>query len=128
MALALLTTTAFERDLKRVGKQGKDLDKLENVVNLLQQQPLPTRWRPHPLRGNWIGALGLPYRARLAPALQADEYRTDAGPYGEPLRPVRMKTVPRHEGQVRPGIQTKRPALSRIRLSMRLRQWSKTCD
>jgi mRNA interferase YafQ len=56
MALALLTTTAFERDLKRVGKQGKDLDKLENVVNLLQQQqPLPTRCRPHPLRGNWIG-------------------------------------------------------------------------
>ena len=44
MALALLTTTAFKRDLKRVGKQGKDQDKLENVVTLLQeQQPLPVR-------------------------------------------------------------------------------------
>ena len=56
MALALLTTNAFERDLKRVGKQGKDLDKLEAVANLLQeQQPLPARCRPHPLRGNWTG-------------------------------------------------------------------------
>jgi mRNA-degrading endonuclease YafQ of YafQ-DinJ toxin-antitoxin module len=41
MALALLTTTAFERDLRRVEKQGKDLDKLEAVVDLLQaQKPL----------------------------------------------------------------------------------------
>jgi len=56
MALALLTTTAFERDLKRVGRQRKDLDKLENIVNPLQeQQPLPGRCRPHPLRGAWIG-------------------------------------------------------------------------
>jgi mRNA-degrading endonuclease YafQ of YafQ-DinJ toxin-antitoxin module len=44
MALALLTTTAFERDLRRVEKQGKDLDKLETVVDLLQaQKPLPAR-------------------------------------------------------------------------------------
>jgi len=52
MALALLTTTAFERGLRRVEKQGKDLDKLEAVVDLLQaQKPLPARCRPHPLRG-----------------------------------------------------------------------------
>jgi hypothetical protein len=38
MAMALLTTTAFERDLRRVEKQGKDLDKLEAVVDLLQAQ------------------------------------------------------------------------------------------
>jgi mRNA interferase YafQ len=56
MALSLLTTNAFERDLKRVGKQGKDLDKLETIVNRLQEeQPLPARCHPHPLRGNWIG-------------------------------------------------------------------------
>ncbi|MGD1070018.1 MAG: type II toxin-antitoxin system YafQ family toxin [Bryobacteraceae bacterium] len=55
MALAR-TTTAFERDLKRAGRQGKDLDKLESVINLLQeQQPLPGRCRPHPLRVAWIG-------------------------------------------------------------------------
>ena len=56
MSLSLLTTTAFEKDLKRVGKQGRNLDKLEAVVDLLQsQQPLPTRCKPHPLRGNWTG-------------------------------------------------------------------------
>jgi mRNA interferase YafQ len=56
MPLALFTTTAFERDLKRVRKQGGDPDKLEAVVDLIQEQrPLPTRCRPHPLRGNWIG-------------------------------------------------------------------------
>jgi mRNA interferase YafQ len=56
MSLALLSTTAFEKDLKRVGKQGRNLDKLESVVVLLQhQRPLPTRCRPHPLRGNWTG-------------------------------------------------------------------------
>ena len=52
----LRTTSAFERDLKRVKKQGKNLDKLEVVVDLLQnQEPLPPRYRPHPLRGNWVG-------------------------------------------------------------------------
>ena len=56
MALALLTTTAFEKDLRRVEKQGKNLDRLEEVVNLLQRQhPLPPRYRPHALRGNWPG-------------------------------------------------------------------------
>ena len=56
MSLALLTTSAFEKDLRRVGKQGRNLDKLESVVALLQKQhPLPTRCRPHPLRGNWMG-------------------------------------------------------------------------
>lgn len=29
MALELLTTTAFEKDMRRIRKQGKDLDKLE---------------------------------------------------------------------------------------------------
>jgi mRNA interferase YafQ len=56
MALELLTTTAFERDLKRVRTQGKDLDRLETIVNLLQaEKHLPVRCRPHPLRGNWAG-------------------------------------------------------------------------
>ena len=56
MALGLLTTNAFEKDMRRVEKQGKDLDKLEEVVNLLQtQRPLPSRCRPHALRGHWSG-------------------------------------------------------------------------
>jgi mRNA interferase YafQ len=56
MALDLRTTTAFERDLRRVDKQGKNLDKLEMVVNTLQAaEQLPARCRPHPLRGIWAG-------------------------------------------------------------------------
>jgi mRNA interferase YafQ len=56
MAFALLTTTAFEKDLRRVEKQGKDLDKLEEIVDRLQaQQPLPPRCRSHALRGAWAG-------------------------------------------------------------------------
>jgi mRNA interferase YafQ len=56
MPLELRTTTAFERDLRRANKQGKDLDKLETIVNTLQaQEQLPVRCHPHPLRGNWAG-------------------------------------------------------------------------
>ena len=56
MALDLLTTTAFERDLRRIQKQGKDLDKLEVIVDLLQARgKLPARCRLHPLRGDWAG-------------------------------------------------------------------------
>ncbi|MGA3258391.1 MAG: type II toxin-antitoxin system YafQ family toxin [Bryobacteraceae bacterium] len=56
MALDLLTTTAFEKDVRRLLKQGKDLDKLEETVNtLLDREPLPPRCRPHPLRGDWAG-------------------------------------------------------------------------
>jgi hypothetical protein len=40
----LLTTTAFERDLRRLERQRKDIDKLEDIVNLLQaRKPLPPR-------------------------------------------------------------------------------------
>lgn len=56
MALDLRTTTAIERDLRRIDKRGKDLDKLEMVVNILQaEEQLPARCRPHPLRGIWAG-------------------------------------------------------------------------
>ena len=56
MALEIRTTTAFEKDLRRVNKQGKDLDKLETIVNILQaQEKLPAPCRPHPLRGIWAG-------------------------------------------------------------------------
>lgn len=56
MALDLLTTNAFEKDMRRFRKQGNDLDKLEAIVNLLQEQErLPARCRPHPLRGDWTG-------------------------------------------------------------------------
>ncbi len=56
MSLALLTTTAFEKDLRRVKKQGKSINRLEQVVDLLQaREILPPRCRPHMLSGTWAG-------------------------------------------------------------------------
>ncbi len=71
MPRALLTTSAFERDLRRVRRQGKDLDKPEVIVDLLQggsplwrTDPRPNR---QPLRS--IRALNAPAerRARSRP-------------------------------------------------------------
>ncbi|MDU9049565.1 MAG: type II toxin-antitoxin system YafQ family toxin [Candidatus Electrothrix sp. Rat3] len=47
-------TRQFSRDLKRVAKRGKNLDKLKRVVTLLaKDQPLEPRHRDHALTGNW---------------------------------------------------------------------------
>ncbi len=56
MMRRLFTGAAFERDLRRVKKQGKDLDKIEAIVQLLRENlVLPPRCRVHPLRGEWEG-------------------------------------------------------------------------
>lgn len=45
----------FDRDLRRMLKRGKDVDKLQAVVDTLQRgEPLEPRHRPHPLSGDWI--------------------------------------------------------------------------
>ena len=50
----LKTTKRFERDLKRVRKRGKQLDKLWSVVDrLLNDEPLEARLREHTLSGQW---------------------------------------------------------------------------
>jgi mRNA interferase YafQ len=47
-------TKQFSRDVKRMRKRGKDLDKLREVVRLLAEStPLPTNYRDHPLIGPW---------------------------------------------------------------------------
>jgi mRNA interferase YafQ len=54
--MRLLTTRRFERDLKRVKKRGKRLEKLKAVTDtLLSGQTLPPRYRVHQLSGNWQG-------------------------------------------------------------------------
>lgn len=46
----------FERDVKRLGKRGKDLDKLHTIIGALRtRQSLPTRNKDHALTGNWKG-------------------------------------------------------------------------
>ena len=52
--MRLLTTSRFEKDLKRANKRGKELDKLWTVIDvLLSGQVLPPRFRPHRLSGQW---------------------------------------------------------------------------
>lgn len=47
-------TNAFRRDLKRMRKRGKDLQKLGNIVErLVLDIKLDQKHRPHTLTGNW---------------------------------------------------------------------------
>lgn len=53
--LKIITTNQFKKDLKRINKRGKNIDKLETVVNILQSQiNLDIRYRNHQLVGNWF--------------------------------------------------------------------------
>ena len=52
--MRLLTTSRFERDLRRAKKRGKDLDKLWPVVDrLLTGKALEPRHRAHRLTEQW---------------------------------------------------------------------------
>ena len=54
--LELAVTSQFKKDLKRIRKQGKDLNLLENVLQLLmEEQVLDIKYRDHALTGNYIG-------------------------------------------------------------------------
>ncbi|GHS97951.1 hypothetical protein FACS1894139_11640 [Planctomycetales bacterium] len=49
----------FRQDVKRLGKQNKNLDELNAVITLLQKQKiLPEKYRDHPLKGNFAGFRG----------------------------------------------------------------------
>ena len=44
----------FKRDLKRLQKQGKDMEKIKTVVRLLcEGKKLPPKYADHPLKGEW---------------------------------------------------------------------------
>ena len=47
-------TIQFKRDLKRLLRRGKDLEKLKDVIRKLAQgEPLAASQRDHPLTGPW---------------------------------------------------------------------------
>lgn len=47
----------FKRDVKRMGKRGKNLARLRAVMDLLiDGKPLPGHYRDHPLRGEFAGS------------------------------------------------------------------------
>lgn len=46
----------FKKDIKRLQKRGKDIDKLKDVIDkLLDQQELSVKYKDHALIGNWKG-------------------------------------------------------------------------
>ncbi|OGQ74645.1 MAG: addiction module toxin RelE [Deltaproteobacteria bacterium RIFOXYA2_FULL_42_10] len=52
--LKIETTNQFERDYKRIEKQGKDINKLTAIMDTLaHQKPLDLRHRDHKLKGNY---------------------------------------------------------------------------
>ena len=56
MGRRIYVSSKYKKDLKRAAKRGKDIDKLDGVVDLLQQDiPLPTHNLDHALSSNWKG-------------------------------------------------------------------------
>lgn len=55
--LKLKPTGRFQEDLKRVSKQGKDLDDMQHVIDLLQTgEPLDPAFFDHALTAEWNGS------------------------------------------------------------------------
>ena len=47
----IIRSIQFKRDVKLAKKRGKDMAKLRELILLLEEeQPLPSRYRDHPLR------------------------------------------------------------------------------
>ena len=58
MLLNLELTGAFKRDLKRIKKQGKDMYKLDDVVQTIRNKiELDAKYYNHPLRGDYKDCL-----------------------------------------------------------------------
>ncbi len=54
--LIISETSQFKKDKKRAIRRGKDLHKLEKVIELLQnEQPLPDKYKNHILSGDYAG-------------------------------------------------------------------------
>lgn len=48
------TSAKFEKDYARLVRRGYDMPKLRTLMELLiKGEPLPTRYKDHPLRDNW---------------------------------------------------------------------------
>lgn len=56
MMCSIQFTNQFKKDLKLVKKQGKDLDKLFEVINILANgEKLDTKFKDHDLSGSYKG-------------------------------------------------------------------------
>jgi len=54
--LTLVYLSKFKRDARKMKKRGKDMRKMHVLLALLvEEEPIPERYRDHPLKGNWSG-------------------------------------------------------------------------
>ena len=54
--LDLVTTTQFRKDLRKLRKRGADMQKLDDVLQMLcVEKQLPEKYRDHALVGDYIG-------------------------------------------------------------------------
>ena len=50
-------TKSFRKQYKQMKKRGVDIDKLVEVMNMIiNEQPLPAKYKNHPLYGKWAGS------------------------------------------------------------------------
>ena len=53
----VIQTSQFKKDIRRLKKRGKDLEKLGDVVRrLAADEPLEEKPRDHALLGRWVGS------------------------------------------------------------------------
>ncbi len=54
--LSPIFENSFNKDIKRLQKRGKDMEKLKTVIEkLLENQELEAKYKDHALTGNWNG-------------------------------------------------------------------------
>ena len=54
----LQLTTQFRKDLKRYRNQPKKLEALKEILNkLMNEEPIPDKYYPHPLYGDYKGCM-----------------------------------------------------------------------
>ena len=54
MMLPVRPTAQFKKDLKRATRQGRNLEKVREVLEILAMpKPLPERFKDHKLKGAW---------------------------------------------------------------------------
>ncbi len=54
MKLDIVPTGQFKKDIRRIAKQGKDMDELMTVIDLLaERKPLADKYRDHSLTGSY---------------------------------------------------------------------------
>ena len=52
----VIRTSKFRKDVRKAGKQGKDLNLADEVISMLANDiPLPLKHCDHALTGNWAG-------------------------------------------------------------------------